>query len=127
MRHDAPKLLADILAAGEAITKYLGGKDRAGFEADPMMRAAIERQFMIIGEAVRRMEEVAPATAQRIVNRRRLVDFRNILAHGYDGVDDDVVWHAASEKLPELMGEVRALATKEKGMGKEKGTGNREQ
>jgi uncharacterized protein with HEPN domain len=35
--------------------------------------------------------------------------FRNILIHGYDAIDDDVVWDVIQINLPTLLGEVDGL------------------
>ena len=40
---------------------------------------------------------------------RRIIDFRNVIAHGYDGLDNDVVWQAVVDKLPVLLAEARSL------------------
>ena len=47
--------------------------------------------------------------AGRISDHRRIVDFRNILIHGYADVDDRVVWDVVQNKVPALRREVEAL------------------
>ena len=37
------------------------------------------------------------------------VSFRNILIHGYDTVDDLIVWNAVTNHLPVLIEEIRKL------------------
>ena len=54
----------------------------------------------ILGEAVRRLEALDPSLARRISEHRRVIAFRNIIAHGYDGLDDDIVWQIVTGKLP---------------------------
>ena len=39
----------------------------------------------------------------------RIIAFRNILVHGYAGIDYDTVWRLIPEKLPELLANLRAL------------------
>jgi uncharacterized protein with HEPN domain len=43
-----------------------------------------------------------PELAARVPELARLVAFRNTLIHGYAIVDDDLVWDAATSKLPAL-------------------------
>ncbi len=74
-----------------------------------MLRSAVERQLEILGEAVRRLEALDPALVQRISEHRRIIAFRNIIVHGYDGLDDDVVWQIVMGKLPILAEEARRL------------------
>jgi uncharacterized protein YutE (UPF0331/DUF86 family) len=49
---------------------------------------AVEREFEIIREALSRLIKVDAAVAEGIIERRRIVAFRNILVHGYADVDD---------------------------------------
>ena len=41
--------------------------------------------------------------------RHRIIGFRNILIHGYDTVDDAIVWGAVKDRLPVLIVEIRGL------------------
>jgi uncharacterized protein with HEPN domain len=103
------KLLRDILAAGEAVQSFCAGRVRQDLSSDLMLRSAVERQLEILGEAVRRLRDLDPALAARISEHRRIIDFRNVLAHGYDVLDEDIVWQVINEKLPILLSEVRAM------------------
>ena len=49
------------------------------------------------------------AQASQIPDIGRIIGFRNVLAHGYDVVDDEVVWDAVTTDLPELTASVEAL------------------
>lgn len=53
-----------------------------------MLRATVERQFKIIGEASSQLPKRDPDSAERILGLGRIVAFRNILIHGYATVDD---------------------------------------
>ena len=48
-------------------------------------------------------------TAARISKHRRIIDFRNVLIHGYDLIDHRVVWSTIAEEVPVLLAEVEAL------------------
>ncbi|ORT96163.1 hypothetical protein UK99_10240, partial [Frankia casuarinae] len=72
-------------------------------------RAAVEREFEIIGEALNQLSKVAPDLAAAIPELPRIVAFRNILIHGYATVDDALVWQVLQEKLPELEQVVRRM------------------
>ena len=50
-----------------------------------------------------------PVTAGGITKHRRIVDFRNVLAHGYDLIDHRIVWSTIDEEVPVLLAEVEAL------------------
>lgn len=65
--------------------------------------------FTIVGEALREASRVEPELANRITGYRRIIDFRNILVHGYATVYDEGVWRIIEEHLPVLLTEVRAM------------------
>ncbi len=109
MRLESKKYLFDILQAAKRIHEFCEGKSFADYEAEALLRSAVERQFEIIGEALRRLGGDDPATAAKITEGARIVAFRNILIHGYAQVDDRIVWGVLETKLPTLASEVEAL------------------
>ncbi len=109
MPHKPEKLLADILAAVAAVGQFSRSKSRQDYGNDLLLRSAVERQLEILGEAIRRLQSLDPLLACRISEHRRIIAFRNIIAHGYDGLDDDVVWQVVVEKLPILANEAAEL------------------
>ena len=109
MRRDARVLWTDIEQAGADIKIFTAGMDSAAFAADVRTRAAVERTLEIFGEAVNRLHKDHPELAGRICAMRRIVDFRNFLAHGYDDVAPRLVWLYASSSLPQLRDVVQAL------------------
>ena len=77
--------LYDIAQAARLIAEFTAGLDFDAYAERPMVRAAVERQFEIIGEALRQLASVDPVVAEGIAHYRRVITFRNILAHGYAG------------------------------------------
>ncbi len=111
MRSDPRVPLTDIDQAGADINQFTDGADRNAYVADAMMRAAVERKFEIIGEALTRLHKNYPKLAKRIPRTRRIIDFRNLLIHGYDCVDSGLVWDYIQNSLPELRRIVQGLLT----------------
>lgn len=109
MRLEAKKYLYDIQQAAELITSFTAGKALASYEGDAMLRAAVERQFEIIGEALAQLARLDEPLAARITEYRRIIAFRNILIHGYTEVDQRIVWDIVEAKVPRLRREVAAL------------------
>ncbi len=109
MKPEAQSYLYDIRRAVELLTDFTAGKAFRDYERDAMLRAAVERQFEVIGEATARLARVDRALAERISEFRRIVAFRNILIHGYADVDDRLVWDVVESKLPLLRRDVDAL------------------
>lgn len=97
--------------AADLILQFTAGKQKSDYTETPMLRSAVERQFEIIGEALVRLRGEDPALGDRIPNHRRIIAFRNILIHGYDAVDDDVVWDVVQHDLPALHELVESLLT----------------
>lgn len=79
------------------------------YRANRLVRAAVERQFEIIGEALNQLSRRAPDLTARIPELRAIVAFRNLLIHGYASVDDAIVWRTVKEKLPALLAVLDAL------------------
>jgi uncharacterized protein with HEPN domain len=79
------------------------------YESDPYFRSAVERQLQILGEALVQLSRACPELANTISDRRAIISFRNILVHGYDRVEDDVVWGIVQVHIPRLRGTVEQL------------------
>jgi uncharacterized protein with HEPN domain len=52
MERDPRAYLWDVQQAAEAIGQFVGGLDAAGYAQNALIRAGVERQFEIIGEAL---------------------------------------------------------------------------
>ena len=109
MRIEAKCILYDIQLAISRIQEFTHDANLTDYQRNAMMRSAVERQFEIIGEAINRLSKIAPEPASRITARRRIVNFRNQLIHGYFVVDDRAVWDVIQTHLPTLASEVEAL------------------
>ena len=72
-----------------------------------MLRRAIEREFEIIGEAMNRISKVDPDIS--ISSSRQIISMRNRVIHGYDAVDDEIVWGTIQRHLPLLKSEIQEL------------------
>jgi hypothetical protein len=61
------------------------------------------------GEALNRLQKSEPALANQIPERRQIISFRNVLIHGYDTIDEAVVWKIVQQDLPTLRQHVESL------------------
>jgi uncharacterized protein with HEPN domain len=102
MRPETLKRFEDARAACQRIESFLGGQDKAAFIASDLLRAAVERQVEIIGEALGRAAEEDAEAERRVPELRKIVGMRNRLIHGYGEVDHHIVWDVATVKMPEL-------------------------
>lgn len=112
MKREVKKYLYDIKSSIESIYDFLGeGRNFADYQNNKLLRRGIEREIEIIGEAVNRIMKIAPEI--NIENARQIVDTRNWVIHGYDRVDDVVIWGIISNHLPKLKIEIEHYLAKE--------------
>ncbi|MEJ2854677.1 MULTISPECIES: HepT-like ribonuclease domain-containing protein [unclassified Saccharothrix] len=109
MRPDPRAYLWDASQAVDLLRQFSAGKSFADYEADAMLRSAVERQFEIIGEALNQLRKVDAELASAIPDVNRIVAFRNILIHGYASVDAALVWQTLVDKVPALGQVLRRL------------------
>lgn len=109
MPRDPRAYLWEALHGTGLLSEFSAGKSFTDYQADAMLRSAVERQFEIIGEALNQLAKVAPEIAAQVPDLRRIVAFRNILIHGYASVDDALVWQVLDEKRPALERSLREL------------------
>ncbi len=108
MTNEVKKRLLDVLQACEAISEFIQGKDFLAYETDRMLRSAVERQFEVIGEALTKAAITDASLYQKIPELPKIVGLRNRLIHGYDSVDDEILWDIVQTKLPVLKNQVAA-------------------
>ena len=109
MKHDAKAYLHDIQEAGGHIREFTKGMSMKEYSRSELVKAAVERKFAIIGEALVRLREDSPELLERISNTEKIIGFRNVLVHGYDIIEDATVWSAIESNLPTLLEEVKTL------------------
>jgi uncharacterized protein with HEPN domain len=101
MQREVLKYLLDIKVSIDSIYEYLAEKsDFNEYKSNKLLRRGIERELEIIGEAVSRILKMDENID--ISDSRRIVDLRNWVIHGYDKVDDVIIWGIISRDLPKL-------------------------
>ena len=107
------KYLFDIQEACELLAQFTEGKSLDDYVANPLLRSAVERQFEVIGEAIKQMLDINPQMFSSISDHQRIISFRNRLIHGYADISHDVVWGVLESNLPKLRSEVKELFSSE--------------
>jgi len=83
MEIEIRKYLHDIKESIESINSYLGeNRNFTDYQNNKMLRRAIERDFEIIGEAMKMLanfDENIPITS-----KQQIIGMRNRVIHGYD-------------------------------------------
>ena len=108
MRRDPRSYLWDAVRAADLIVEFARGRTLDDYESDALLRSAVERQFMIIGEALSQLSRADAELAGRVPELGEIIGFRNILVHGYAIVDDEQVWHTIDD-LAALRAALRGL------------------
>ena len=113
MQHDVKKYLYDVKEAIDSIYEFLGDKkDFYEYKNNKLLKRGLEREIEIIGEAVNRILKIDPEI--EISEARRIVDLRNWVIHGYDKIDDVILWGIISRDIPKLKDQVEKLLKQEK-------------
>lgn len=108
MQLEIQKYLYDIKVSIDSIYDYLENKrDFNEFKRNKLLRRGIERELGIIGEAANRILKIDPLI--KIENSRKIVDLRNWIIHGYDRIDDIIIWGVISTQLPLLKIQIEEL------------------
>ncbi|MEW6531891.1 MAG: DUF86 domain-containing protein [Thermodesulfobacteriota bacterium] len=93
--------IQDILDAIDRIQSYVQGRSLEQFSEDRRTLDAVERNFIIIGEAARQV----PLDVQEsfpTIPWREMADMRNYVVHQYWGVEINRVWDTIHENLPPI-------------------------
>lgn len=96
----------DLLAHLDKIAAFtIEGRD--SFIGDEKTQLAVIRAYKVIGEIAKRLPAEVRTTSYQI-DWRRLIGFRDFLAHNYDEIILEFVWEAVSD-IPSLRSSVQAL------------------
>lgn len=111
MNQEQQKLLLDVLSAARAALGFVAGKTIDDYTSDDLLRSGVERKFEIVGEAFVRLRDLDDDIIDLVPDARKAIALRNILAHGYDAIRDDVIWDTVVNHLPKLVVKVEELLT----------------
>ncbi len=94
-------LLIDMLLACRRISEWVAGMDLEAFRGDEKTYFAVQHQFMILGEATKRLS-IEFREANPSVTWREIAGMRDLLIHGYHRVSTADLWQTATEFIPPL-------------------------
>jgi len=107
-KRDGKLLVGDILEAADKILRWTVTLERDQFLDDEKTRDAVVRNLEIIGEAASQMPEEIKINNPH-VPWRQIIGLRHRIAHGYFGVDYELIWNIVRSDLPSLQEQVAAL------------------
>ena len=100
------KYILDIEAVIEELEHvvHLHAGDYTKFSSNFMAVRTVERDLEIVGEAVRKLKEIAPHV--KISSHKQIIGLRNMIVHAYDSIDPTTLWRILLKDLPILKEEI---------------------
>ena len=102
MQRKLDVLLWEARKQADLIRQLTTGKDFPDYCNDQVIRLAVERVFIILGEVLVRLSTSLPADYRRLMDAALVINFRNQLVHEYDIMSDAEVWKIVTQVLPKL-------------------------
>lgn len=102
MSRDWRLYLDDLREACRKVLRYTEGLSKDELLADERTYDAVVRNLEIIGEATNNLPEEVRGKAGDI-DWRKIIGLRNILAHAYFGIDDDILWDVIQNHVSNLL------------------------
>jgi len=93
-------LVNHMLECIDRVCDYTGN-DRSAFLASKLIQDAVARNLQTLAESSQRLSE-ALKTKEPTIPWRDIAGFRNVLVHGYLGLDVEIVWRIVDTDLPAL-------------------------
>ena len=95
-------LLWDMRQAACEIAQFIEAVSYKEFVSNKVLRYAVERQILVIGEAAGHVSSTFKESHPEIP-WSSIIAQRNILAHEYGEILVERIWRGASERIPELI------------------------
>ena len=109
MLPETRKFLYDVSQACEALLQFIEGKTIEDYNENLLLQSGVERQLMIVGEALNQASKIAPELSDIITNFRQIINLRNVIVHGYATIENETVWGILQEGVPSLYEQVGKL------------------
>ncbi len=108
MLRDYRLFLEDIRDCCQKVLRYTAGMTQTQWQTDELTYDATLRNLEIIGEAT---VHLSPEIRKRHpgVDWRKIRAFRNVVAHEYFGVNNDIVWDIIQNRVPELLVQIEQV------------------
>jgi uncharacterized protein with HEPN domain len=112
MSRDYRLYLDDIQSSTEKILRYTQGLDFGSFTNDAKTFDAVVLNLQIIGEAVKNIPDSIKAKYPQ-VDWRRIAGLRDVIAHGYFGLNEHLLWDLVQNRIPQLSEQIREILVHE--------------
>jgi uncharacterized protein with HEPN domain len=95
--------LESVLKAGRFILEWSADVNEHRLWADKQKRAAVERQFEVIAEALNRLRSVDEQTWHGIEGAGTAIGLGEAIRKDYDSIDYGILWRATRNELPRML------------------------
>jgi len=112
MSRDELMYLHDIVDSCERLLRYTSGLTKEQLLADEKTYDAVVRNLEVIGEAAKHVSDKLRSQIPDI-EWRKIAGMRNLLAHAYFGIDNNILWDVVQNKIPQLAKAINAFFDKE--------------
>lgn len=103
--------LGSLLEYTGRIREWTANKSFADYRQDTMLSSAVEREFIEVGNIIRRLELNAPHLHRQIPKANKWYAFRIRLDHIRWEIKPDIVWQTIQQDMPELVQAAADLLT----------------
>lgn len=100
--------LEDILSSSAKILRYTEGMTFEDFIRDERTYDAVVRNLQIIGEVVKNVP-IEFRDKYEQIQWRKMAGLRDILAHAYFSLEDEIIWDVVENKVPILIEQMREI------------------
>lgn len=100
--------LNHILECISRINSYVEGIDEDAFLKDSLIQDAVIRNFEVIGEAVKKLDDSFRADYPHIP-WKNIAGMRDKLIHDYIGVDIWAIWGVIEEVIPDFEKQIKEI------------------
>lgn len=107
-----PESLLDIAKCARLIIEFSQGIDFGELNENLMIQSAFLHQFMVLGEAMKRLSMEFRAEHPAI-QWAQIAGMRDNLIHDYEDVNFILVWRAIKDDVPQLLAYIEPLLPRE--------------
>lgn len=108
MEHRDIQLLKKIISECKDIIRYTNEVGEKGFLENDLYQKATAMSLLNIGEHANALTREL-WTKYKDIQWRKIVDLRNIVAHGYGELRMELVWNLSKKEVPALMEQLEDL------------------
>jgi len=109
MPHDPRKYLSEMLDRALFVSQFMVDKSPDVLQSNRLFRSAVEREPMVLGEALYQLHRTHPSVAEQIQSWDKIIGFRHVLVHGYDSLNPNILWDVAHDELRPLIEQINSM------------------